>query len=257
MDRHEAELDDGCRGAGAQTGGPAWRLPRAVRAVVFDLDGTLLDTEHPYRAAFHAALAELGWALPDSSYGGLIGLPGTARRALLPRLLGPSFPVADFFACYARHRDAALSPGVSLKPGVQDVLDALEAAGVACAVATSASARTARANLAAAGLLHRLPILVTRDDVACGKPHPESFLQAARHLGQAPPDCLAVEDSAPGVAAAHAAGMMVVTIPDAVPPTPAMLSRAAVLCSLHDVAALLDRQIGELGRMNHRSPIRV
>ena len=134
------------------------------------------------------------------------------------------------------------------------MLDLLDQVGVGYAVATSASTDTASANLSAAGLSHRVPILVTRDDVARGKPHPDSFLAAAHRLGQAPEDCLAVEDSAAGVSAAHRAGMMVVTIPDAVPPTPEMLRCcAACLPSLQDLGALLAR---ELTRKNNRSPLR-
>ncbi len=253
MDQDGADLADGRRVGpppGARPGGAEAPL-RPVRAVVFDLDGTLLDTEHCYRAAFDAALAELGWALPDGSYDGLVGLPSPARRAILPRLLGASFPVGAFFGAYHRHREAALGDAVRLKPGVEAALDLLDDAGLAYAIATSASAPTASANLASAGLLRRFAVVVTRDDVACGKPHPESFLAACSRLGEAPENCLAIEDSAAGVAAAHAAGMMVAIVPDRVPPSPDMLERCvARLDSLHGLGALL---AGELARKNNRS----
>ena len=132
------------------------------------------------------------------------------------------------------------------------MLDLLDEAGIGFAIATSASRPTASANLAAAGLLHRFPIIVTRDDVGCGKPCPDSFLAACHKLGQAAGDCLAVEDSPAGVAAAHRAGMMVVTVPDAVPPTPQMLRCCvASLGGFRELGGLLRR---ELGRKNDRSP---
>ncbi len=257
MDRVETELaNDGPLAAGAPPWAAAPRLPRPVRGVVFDLDGTLLETEQPYRAAFFAALAELGWSLPDARYAALVGLPSTARRGLLPQMLGPSFPVDAFFGAYRRHRAAALVGGVPLKQGASALLDRLDASGLPYGAATSASAATARANLASAGLLHRFATLVTRDDVARGKPAPDSFLRAAQLLGEAPQNCLAVEDSAAGVAAAHAAGMMVALIPDALPPTQEMLGRAAALANLDELAALLG-PAGELTRKNNRSPLRV
>ena len=240
MDRHEADLAERDQRTRAPLHGARPRLERPVRATVFDLDGTLLDTEHLYRAAFYAAMAELGWSLPNASYEGLIGLPSTARRSLISRLLGPAFPADDFFTAYYRHRSAALSCGILLKPGVEQALDLLDASGLPYAVATSASARTARANLASANLLHRFPILVTRDEVDRGKPCPDSFIEAACRLGEAPENCLAIEDSHAGVTAAYQAGMMIVTVPDAVPPNPEMLRCCvAVLGSLHELGALL------------------
>ena len=93
--------------------------------------------------------------------------------------------------------------------------------------------------------------VLTRDDVARGKPSPDLYLLAAKQLGFPPACCLAIEDSNPGVAAAHAAGAITIMVPDFVPPTAASLTRcAAVLDDLNDVLAILQAR----GRLARRSP---
>jgi HAD superfamily hydrolase (TIGR01509 family) len=220
---------------------PAARtLPRPVRGVIFDLDGTLLDTEGHYRLAFEAAMAECGHALPGQDYDRLVGLPSPARRLRLPSLLGAAFPVDAFFAAYYRHRTRALAGAIPLKPGAVQALDLLDAVGTPRAVATSASTATATSHLAASGLAWRIGALITRDHVTHGKPAPDSFLAAAAALGLEPQDCLAIEDSLHGVHAAWSAGLMTVMVPDRLPPTPACRANClAILNSLHDLWRLL------------------
>ncbi len=215
-------------------------LPRPVRAVVFDLDGTLLDTERAYREAFLDTVAAFGCTLPPGAYDTLVGLSTTARRVLLPALLGEDCPTERFLDCYYTERASKLAAGIALKPGAARLLAMLHAKSVPVAIATSASAATAAAHLQAAGLAARFPVVVSRDDVTCGKPAPDSFLLAAERLGVCASDCLALEDSGHGVAAAHAAGMMVVMVPDLLAPAEA----AVRLCVA--VADTLDQVTGAL-----------
>ena len=106
-------------------------------------------------------------------------------------------------------------------------------------------------------LAHRFNAVVTRDDVARGKPAPDSFVRAAALLGVAARDCLAIEDSPPGVRAAHAAGMQVIVVPDSLPPSTECLARCCGnLASLHDVADLLI-SLAEPDRTNNRFRLRV
>lgn len=210
---------------------------------MLDMDGTLLDTEGAYREAFLASAAALGHAVDESFYATLVGVSSRERGALVLARYGPGFPWMECLRDYRARKARLLADGVHAKPGAAELLDECAARGLPCAVATSATRRTASAALGRAGLLRAFAALAARDDVAHGKPHPALFLRAAEALGVAPPRCVAVEDSPPGVLAARAAGMRVVMVPDALPPTPELLrcGNVAVAPGLHEARALLRR----------------
>ncbi len=108
------------------------------------------------------------------------------------------------------------------------------------AVATSATRRSADRNLGRSGLLRYFPVVVTRDDVARGKPHPDLFLRAAELLDVPPEECLAVEDLFNGIRAAHGAGMMPVLVPDLLSPTEEIRALCVRIApDLHGLRALL------------------
>ena len=121
-----------------------------------------------------------------------------------------------------------------------DLLDLLDEKGLPRAVATSSPRLSVDRHLGHLGLLGRFHAVVTREDCANGKPHPEPYLNAARALDLDPADCLALEDSHNGVRSAHGAGMMTVMVPDLLAPTPEIGALCVgVLDTLHQVREAL------------------
>jgi len=184
-------------------------------AVIFDMDGVLIDSEPIIRTAAQLAAIEIDRAVTDQFYASVIGLPSVQVEAAFMHEFGDDFPLADYRLRFERcYRRVVESRGLAPKPGIPALLDALIACEIPIAVATSTRAENADAALAAAGLIDRLPVRVTGDQVQRGKPAPDIFLLAAGRIGVAPQYCVAVEDSDVGARAAVAAGMYTLLVPD-------------------------------------------
>ncbi|WP_268934716.1 HAD family hydrolase [Sphingobium sp. CAP-1] len=215
-------------------------LPDPIRAVIFDMDGTLLETEAVHRNAFAQTALALGWPMADALLLSMVGIHRDENERMLGRHLGPDFPLARFFADSDALFEAAVDAGIPLRPGAELLLEHLARAGIPMALATSTAAPFAQERLAKAGLLAYFDVIVTRSDVDRPKPHPEPYLLAARRLGVDPADCVAVEDSHAGVRSAVAAGIATVMVPDLLPPTEELvLACARILPSLTDLRDLL------------------
>lgn len=215
-------------------------LPRPVKAVVFDMDGLLFDTEALYAEAMVATAAEMGTAAPPEVIRSVIGLPVEASQAVWARHFGPGFDVADFRARVVETFHVMAETQLRVKAGVAELLDLLDRLDMSRAIATSTGRPLVDLHLATAGLAARFDAVIAHGDYAQGKPHPAPYLIAAARLGIAPVDCLALEDSHNGVRSAAAAGMMTVMVPDMLTATEEMRGLALHIArDLHEVAEML------------------
>lgn len=185
-------------------------------AVIFDLDGTLIDSESIALDVGARLLGGMGIADARAILAGLVGVDGGEGRRRLKTLAGPGFDVEAFARAWEVEAESAFATGVPLMHGADTLLDRLAAESLPRAVATNSRTAGALAKLGSAGLLHHFGErnVIGVDAVARAKPAPDLFLEAARRLDADPALCLVFEDSAIGVAAALAAGMRVVQIPD-------------------------------------------
>jgi len=210
-------------------------------AVVFDMDGLMLDTEPTYKVAWQRAAQDLGYRLHDSLYRTLIGRSEPDSEAELIRAFGADFPTAEFRRGWmAQWRIAVDKTGVSMKDGFLELLALLEERRTPIAIATSSDERRARFSLRYAGLEGRIRVVISGDQVELGKPAPDIFLEAARRLGVNPRDCVALEDSSAGIQSAVAARMTALMIPDLqVPTAEAIRAAFRVLPSLREATPIL------------------
>lgn len=185
-------------------------------AVFFDMDGLLIDSEPTWFQAEVDLLAALGFALGPEHYPQVLGKPIEVSTAYLLDLCGHPISAVEFedgieLAMIERLRD-----GVPMMPGAKQLLVELEAAGVPIALVSASSRRIVDACLPAIGPDH-FRFTVSGDDVERGKPNPDPYLAAAARMGVDPADCVVLEDSPTGVAAAEAAGCQVIGVPHAAP----------------------------------------
>jgi HAD superfamily hydrolase (TIGR01509 family) len=190
------------------------KLPRKAHAVIFDMDGLIVDTEPLYRDAIMAAAGDGGHDMPLTLYLTMIGLSGEATRALFNERFGKGFDFDDFWTRASKRFYELAASQLRLKVGVVELLDLLDDLRLPRAIATSSHHEDVRHHLDAYGLLDRFQAVVAQGDYARGKPNPDPYLKAAERLRVEPALCLALEDSYNGVRAASNAGMMTIMVPD-------------------------------------------
>lgn len=182
-------------------------------AVLFDMDGTLVDSERMHYDAMTAVLATTGYPIPDGLADMITGLSGEDCHALLQRLVGFELSFDDYIrAKYRAYLEKVLS--LQMRQGAEAALALLRDSGTPFAIVSNSDRILVEANLGAVGLERPGLVSVSRNDVRNGKPDPEPYLRAAYLLGLEPAACIVVEDSIPGAIAGHAAGMMVIGWPE-------------------------------------------
>jgi HAD superfamily hydrolase (TIGR01509 family) len=194
-------------------------MTKPFDAVVFDLDGTLIDTENLCNAAGVAACDVLGLAVDLAFFETLAGIHDDERVRLIAAHVGGPVDKSAFFAEWDRQCAIRFADGIPLKPGATDLLAHLAGQGLPLGLATSSRRQPALDKLRLAGLDRWFQSVVTFDDVPAAKPAPDPYLLSAARLDAAPSRCLAFEDSETGARSAHAAGLTVVQVPDIHAPT--------------------------------------
>jgi len=210
--------------------------PSDIAAVVFDLDGVLVDSEQLWDEVREDLARERGGRWHDQAQGDMMGMSSPEWSRYMHEVIGLSESPDEINAEVVRRLLARYRESLPLIDGAVEAVDRL-AARWPLAVASSSNREVIDAVLDAAGITERFAATVSSEEVARGKPAPDVYLEAARRLGVRAGDCAAVEDSRNGIRSAHAAGMRVIAMPNAHyrPPDEVLAAADVVLASLDEL----------------------
>jgi len=207
------------------------------KAVIFDMDGLMFDTE---RVGYHSwvrASEEFGIKGVDLLYDQMLGATQEFCRELFIKTYGTDESFDEICARESQYRrEMIINEGIPIKKGLLDLINTLRAYHIPIAVATSSKRDVVDLYLGLAGIADSFDAIVSGEEVQNSKPHPEIFLKACEKLAVAPSDAIALEDSFNGIRSAYAGGLHALMIPDMKQPDEEMRQKAsAILPDLHAV----------------------
>ena len=222
-------------------------MPPAIRAIIFDMDGVLADSEPWWNEIDAALLAEHGVAYRGEYHRDVLGVSYPTAVEFYKKAFGLAAPTDEMMRRRAEIAADFFATRIGLFPSVREVLQELRSMELRLAVGTSSVSTSARPFLDRHYLTPFFDVIVTGDEVERGKPHPDIYLRAAEKLGVSADATLVIEDALSGIAAANAAEMRVAAIPDTRFVDPRDYDEQAdyLLGSLSEIPALI-RRIGSV-----------
>jgi HAD superfamily hydrolase (TIGR01509 family) len=213
-----------------------------LKAVIFDMDGLMFDSERIAQGTWQQAAGEHGFDFPAEIYLGIVGLSYPDVEHYTRGVFGADFPLESIYARKQVLMDKTITTsGLPIKPGLWEILKAVEETNLLRALASSSARKIILRNLHVAGIdAGWFNVILSGDEIRNSKPAPDIFLLAAQQLRVSPEKCLVLEDSNAGIQAACAAGMKSIMIPDMLPATPHTQQCAyRILPDLHAVRELI------------------
>lgn len=216
-----------------------------MKAVVFDMDGILFDTERLCMEVWKEFADEMGIKNIEKALMGCIGLNRTDTRIFLENFYGKDFPYDELRQTTSERMAKRMEKEIPMLPGVRELLDYLTERKVPIGLASSSRSEVIKSHITRAGLTDYFKVVVGGDMIEHSKPLPDIYLIACEKLGVAPGDAYAIEDSPNGIRSAYNAGMKAIMVPDLIEPTEEMEEKATVILpSLFAVKEWFEKNFG-------------
>lgn len=188
-------------------------MPSSIRAVVFDLDGLMVNTEDVFHLTGHELMRRRGKVATQALFNQMMGRRAREAYAVMIEMMELPETIDELQVESDSIFDGLLQEHLRPMPGLLELLDRIEARGLPKGVATSSDRDYLHRMLGQFELVHRFPMKLTAEDVTHGKPNPEIYLKAAQRIGVDPHEMLVLEDSEAGTRAAAAAGAYIISVP--------------------------------------------
>ncbi|MBQ6786693.1 MAG: HAD family phosphatase [Lachnospiraceae bacterium] len=218
-----------------------------IKAVIFDMDGVLIDTEKHYFSCWIQASKEAGFPFTKEQALSLRSCDAKIAEKRMKEIFGEEF---DYYAIRERRRQLVKETleqcGLEMKPEVEETLKLLREKGIKIAVATATPLDRTREHLTQLGIMELFDSIVSAKEVEHGKPAPDVYLYACEQIGEKPEHCIAVEDSPNGILSAYRAGLKPVMVPDLTQPDEELkLLLFGCVNSLSGVCHIIDNFVSE------------